>query len=411
MGTPFAYAEHFPFDNIRDEQKRAIEFALDAFINKRKRFVLLEMGTGCGKSATGLTIARYLKAHDQSSSYILTTQKILQDQYDGDFGPSGKNCLVSLKSSRNYTCTFYGDMTCADSRRMLMNSSLSGTEFWKTCKTGCAYICDKTKFVQSPVGITNFAFFLAETSYAKQLEPRGLLIIDECHNTPTELSSFIEIVFSERFASEMLKCKLPKACKSPEQVVSWIKKKYEPALAKAVKNLDALIAKHAVIGKPIAELTKQHTTLDMHLCKVHRFQAAFDPAMWVMNVAKTFVKDKEYSRFEFKPIDVAPYADESLFRFGDRVLMMSATIVDKDVFCSTVGINPNDVAFISIPSPFAIENKPIHYMLTLSKSFSTSTRTTRESFTASIFELHNILSMQSNLHVYCHTILETELRF
>ena len=39
--------------------------------------------------------------------------------------------------------------------------------------------------------------------------------------------------------------------------------------------------------------------------------------------------------------------------------MMSATIMDKDAFCQSLGINKEDCAFISLPSPFKTENKPI----------------------------------------------------
>ena len=42
--------------------------------------------------------------------------------------------------------------------------------------------------------------------------------------------------------------------------------------------------------------------------------------------------------------------------------MMSATIVDKNIFCSSLGLDLNDVAYLSIPSPFPIENRPIHYI-------------------------------------------------
>ena len=41
---------------------------------------------------------------------------------------------------------------------------------------------NKEKFIEAPLGVTNFSYFLAETMYAKTLEPRDLLVIDECHN-------------------------------------------------------------------------------------------------------------------------------------------------------------------------------------------------------------------------------------
>ena len=71
------YQQHFPYPEPRAEQTSSIEFALDAFQNQDKRFVIIEAGTGVGKSAIGLTVAKTIA----DSSYFLTTQKILQHQY------------------------------------------------------------------------------------------------------------------------------------------------------------------------------------------------------------------------------------------------------------------------------------------------------------------------------------------
>ena len=59
----FIYQKFFPYSTIRDQQKEAIEFALDAFTTQNKRFVIIEAGTGVGKSAVGLAVARYLNSN------------------------------------------------------------------------------------------------------------------------------------------------------------------------------------------------------------------------------------------------------------------------------------------------------------------------------------------------------------
>ena len=111
----FKYQPYFPYKKIRSEQEIAIEFALDSYINKKKRFVVVEAGTGVGKSAIGYTIAKYIVDNLESQStytkaaYYLTTQKILQTQYMDDFSSSG---MLSLKSSSNYRCKFYKTKTC-----------------------------------------------------------------------------------------------------------------------------------------------------------------------------------------------------------------------------------------------------------------------------------------------------------
>ena len=42
--------------------------------------------------------------------------------------------------------------------------------------------------------------------------------------------------------------------------------------------------------------------------------------------------------------------------------MMSATVVDKDVFCTSIGLDPTEVAYLRIASPFPVENRPIHFV-------------------------------------------------
>jgi Rad3-related DNA helicase len=40
--------------------------------------------------------------------------------------------------------------------------------------------------------------------------------------------------------------------------------------------------------------------------------------------------------------------------------MMSATILDKDAFCASLGLAPEEVKFIQVPSDFPLHNRPIY---------------------------------------------------
>lgn len=378
------YVPYFPFPNIRDEQKRAIEFAIDAFLVQKKRFVILELGTGVGKSAIAITLSRYLAEHggvtyepmlehqncdpvESTGAYVLTTQKILQAQYMDDFGPSsGKNLMRSLKSANNYQCRFYNDQTCAESRRLLhqMGKQLVGTEFFKCCRGSCPYMLDKKEFMEFPIGITNFSYFLAETMYAKQLRARSLLVIDECHNVENELGKFIEVTFSERFAKTVLNCKIPKL-DTPAAVYDWIKNGYKKALSKHMRGIEQKLSENFDKNgnQQLTEYSKKYEMLDKHMCKVNRFIDVYTPDNWVLNFIKPVPGDtRSLRKFEFKPIDVSSYGNELLYKFGSRVVMLSATIVDKKTFCKSTGVDPNEAAFLRIPSPFPVQNRPIHYL-------------------------------------------------
>ncbi|MDP2952567.1 MAG: helicase C-terminal domain-containing protein, partial [Chloroflexota bacterium] len=63
----------------------------------------------------------------------------------------------------------------------------------------------------------------------------------------------------------------------------------------------------------------------------------------------------------FKPVFVSPYAKSRLWRHGERFLAMSATIISARQFARDLGLKPEDVAFIDMPSSFPPERWPIHY--------------------------------------------------
>lgn len=364
-----AYREHFPFDRIRPEQCDAIEFALDAFLNQGKRFVVLEMGTGCGKSATGVTVARYLQSLYESGdqrvklggAYVLTTQKVLQEQYMRDFGDN-KGKLKLIKSARNYTCQFYDDrpekISCAEIRRLL-KSRASCSVVYKMCDQSCKFQEAREIFNESPEGTTNYAYFLTAATYTKEVQRRGLLILDEGHNIESALSGFVRIAFSNFFYKHVLGVKTPTASASQHAVYTWLTKTCYPKLQAVIKERRNKVVNTLDSIEAISS-ARDLEDLERNCKRIETFMSIYDPNKWVLDVSKL---DKRGERlYEFKPVDVTEYAQTLLFAYSDRVLVLSATILDRDVFCESIGIDKNNVSFMRIPSPFSPENRPIHFL-------------------------------------------------
>ena len=363
----FNFEKFFPYDEVRKEQEQSIEFTLDAFLNKNKKFMVLEMGTGCGKSGAAMAVARYLNSALQATenndhgAYFLTTQKILQEQYIKDFGGGINGQLTSIKSSSNYTCKFYKMQSCGESSRMLKTEPKK-TNFFNTCTNNCTYKNAKKKFLNSPESITNYAYFLSETVYAGKITPRNLLVLDECHNVPDELQKFVEVSISEYLAN-LIGINMPEI-KTNLQAIKWIKNDYLTALGSQLSILKKLIknaTKSTVKIKEteLSKLTRKYEKLDKHSCKIERFLDNYDKDNWVLNISPA--KDRISRKLEFKPIDISSYASNLLFRHGKHVIMMSATVLNKKAFCSSLGIKEEDAEFISIDSPFPFENRPIFY--------------------------------------------------
>ena len=357
----------FPYSSIRDQQQQAINFALDSIKNEGKKFVVIEAGTGVGKSAIGLTVARYLcndtemVSNKDNGSYFLTTQKILQDQYVKDFG-GFKGAMRSIKSSSNYTCNFNKKNSCGESLRALRTAE-KGTPFWKSCSFNCVYRKAKESFISGSEGVTNFPYFLAETQYSGKLLPKRVMVIDEAHNVDAQLSKFIEITISDKFCKSFLNLSLPSGM-TQLQYINWVSDSYMSTISVKLRHLSKMLEKYVGLKDKIksgefASIAKKFDMLDKHVCKVRRFLELYDKDNWVMNE----IEGDRYTnkKVEFKPIDIAPYANEMLYSYGDVVIMMSATILDKDAFAECTGIPLDKTAFISLPSPFPIENRPIVY--------------------------------------------------
>jgi Rad3-related DNA helicase len=116
------------------------------------------------------------------------------------------------------------------------------------------------------------------------------------------------------------------------------------------------------IGSKLEELRKIAKTFEMlsgHVEKMKMFLESYDKDNWVMEQVQGEGRAKR--KFVFRPIDVSPWAQKYLFRCGQKVLMMSATILNKNAFCDNLGIKREEAAFISIPSPFPVENRLVHY--------------------------------------------------
>ncbi len=401
------YERLFPFPSIRSEQKTAMDFALEEF-DKGKRFVILEMGTGGGKSGVAVGLAKHLdaigwptKSTDKSyrpGSWFLTTQKILQDQYVKDFGPP-QNVMASIKSSSNYRCGFYPRNSCAESLQLLKDAD-EGTAFFNSCQYGCCYREAKREFLRSNLSITNFSYFLTitaanragEVQASKHIVPRELLIIDECHTIEDELSKHIEVVVSENFSIAQLKLIIPEDVTTQFKAYNWIKDVYAPAIVKRIEHLTKEIQDLTDEGnkqsEEIRKLTSAADRLSKHQSKIKQFLILYDKDNWVFNYIERW--GKAGPKLEFKPIDVGAYSQEYLFRFGRRVLMMSATVLNKEAFCDSIGVNPDHASFISVDSPFPLENRPVVYI--------PAGKMTKDEITTTLPKLTEIVSELLNDH-------------
>ena len=93
-----------------------------------------------------------------------------------------------------------------------------------------------------------------------------------------------------------------------------------------------------------------------------------------------------------RPVMVDDVVADDLFGYGDKVLLMSATILDKEIFCESIGLNPDEVLMIRMDSIFPIENRPIYKKYVGYMSYKHKAKT----LPLMLFEIEEILSKYEN---------------
>lgn len=345
----------------RSSQTKIINRILWAIDNGYKN-IILEAGTGIGKSAIATTLANMFE-----DSFILTMTKQLQMQYMADF-PS----LVEIKGKGNYKCNFKGNCDfCIKNEYKIPRCP--------DCQYGLAY--KKAKNSQNV--ITNYDFFYLSIVTNKTFDPRKLLILDEAHNLEHKMLQMSTAQLSREYISTKFGIDIFKPIMDGSISLNKLKrdKEYWIDLCKELsKQCKEEIHK---IKKDVNEITGEDNqiSLDAFERNPSKF-SAFDFALKQELEAEKKVYDSIYNGLmqneliidlpdknsiksnkmkltaDFKPYSVSDETKKML-AFGDICIFLTGTLGDKNKFCKWNNINVDDTYYIYEKSPFAMENRPI----------------------------------------------------
>lgn len=360
----------FPHSSMREGQLECINYIIDEF-NSGKQFVIVEAPTGSGKSAVGLTVARLVH-----SSFYVTIQKILQTQIIRDYG---NDRLIDLRGRNAYPCTFYERegqklvarkaMELSVLKKKLAANPDCGVGYCREHEgqykhpacvpppntsmplpsgchyAACPYYERLGRALAAPTALMNFSSFLYQTSLAHRFEPRELLIIDEAHQIEPQLMGFISVNFSDRllrkYGFELKEFDTPE-----EYWVYFIDEKVMDTVGRLLSDCR---------DNPDPRLEDELLDLQRRLLLFMRCMK--DREEWVSE----FTRKKDYNTVSLKPVFVSGRARELLFKYGERVLMMSATILDTRVFCSSLGLDRMQVGAYRMKCRFPPKNRPIFF--------------------------------------------------
>jgi len=385
--------DNFPKESYREGQREAIEFAVKSF-NDGKKIVILECPTGSGKSAIGMTLANMV-----SKSYYLTITKVLQDQLVDDFGSN----IIELKGRNAYRCNFYdryGDMMVE--RKLLSSSHLnklknencncnngycrskfnSSENKFKCTKcflksgvdntgkprgeldnlpvghtySACPYYDQVYKAIKASKVLMNFSSFMFQTQMTTRFdEVRDLMIIDECHNIEPQLLDFVSFSINDTHLMEY-GIELPQFEKATEYKEWFEANNLSNILLTGLKQ-----AKDDGDTKKEDELSRLYQKYNLFLDNMNN-----EESEWICECSNFYNNSNNYNKVTFKPVFVKNFVHNLLFKYSSKILMMSATVLDVNVLCNSLGIDRKHVSAYRVKNRFPKSNRPI-YLNTVAK--------------------------------------------
>ena len=355
MPTTTDLLAHFPTGATpRLEQARLLTALADGLAEieddpQAPRVLLIEAPPGVGKSHVAMTLARW-----SGDAYLLTSQKLLQDQYEREFGAD----LALVKGRDNYVCERYHGAPVPTSRGMCRRP--------RGPACGCPYVRAKQTALNAPVFCTNTAYFATLRHWhAEQLRRRRLLIVDEAHNLESQLVGVFTVRFSLEEMREWFGGPLPRLPLADD---------YRPLLAGHVERLEAqrvqidrgleglrppeLPAELFLEMPPTREeqeLLEQREQLESALARVTFFLDAGDRE-WIVRYP-----DHAAAELALVPLTVGSMAHELMAECAEITVLSSAYLGHRAVLAECFGLEESDVRVFTTGSPFSLEQRPIVY--------------------------------------------------
>ena len=212
-----------PEFDLRKNQEIALDWMQEQIETNDSKYLILELPVGSGKSLLGLTLSKYLDK-GKGSSFVLTPQRILQDQYEKDFEELGKKFLASLHGKSNYKCQSKGA------------SCKIGSLVKPPCEH-CPFATAKNYARNAGNTVLNYKLALTSFQYTETFEPRKLMILDEAHTLEQHLVDFdsVDITYAmcKKYDINF------KVHTDIHEAMLWVKEEYLPVLEQHLNDMES----------------------------------------------------------------------------------------------------------------------------------------------------------------------------
>ena len=308
--------------------------------------IILEAGTGIGKSAIATTVANGI----EGSSYILTMTKQLQNQYLQDF----EYMVSEIKGRGNYHCNYHG--SCEEC--YVQNHNDVSDEKLRICND-CEYKLALLEAQESKIILTNYDYMWYAGNYTDNWNKRELLVLDETHNFEKKIMGLISDSLNRRTVYKEYNFDIFYPVMQGEPLKSIDNPEYWcGVLEKLCETINNQITYSTMAKNKNERLIERYSELIRYLQKED----------WIIELPtkETILHDDSYKslkRFHgltvnFKPLMIKDYSKD-LLGFGEIRLFLTGTLGNKQRFCHWNGVDEDYAYYIFQKSSFPVEHRPI----------------------------------------------------
>ncbi len=348
-----------PKFNPRNSQIKLIN-EINFAIKEGFKYIILEAGTGIGKSAIATTLANMYE-----DSYIITMTKQLQEQYLDDF----EDMLVEIKGRGNYKCNYKGNCDfCIKAEYNLRKCS------------DCAFSLAFKRAVDAKNVLTNYDFLYYAGVANPLLDSRELLILDEAHNLERKMlmlssSELNREYISTKFGIDIfepvmhatksvndLKRNPEYWCKLCDDLIGKCKKRIKKIEEDANKTVQVTLDEFESDPSKYSNfdyVEKQNLEQDIKSFAAIGIGLANNELIIDVPDKASILNNKMEISAEFKPFSVVDDT-QNLLNLGNVCIFLTGTLGSKDKFCEWNNINPEETYYIYEKSPFDVANRPIY---------------------------------------------------
>lgn len=421
MNKNYNFLNNFPAaSSPRPQQKEALKKIEKVFLSGKK-YAIVNLPTGSGKSHIGLSVARasapidserksfiedysiykkdkngrylhedFFSEKDPFGAFILTVTKSLQDQYQNLFPE-----IATIKGKTNYKCDVDPNLT-VNTAPCLFSAKLKQDCF---NKNRCPYYRGRKEALATSDPVLNYKAFFNLPEF---LRKREIYICDEAsdieeefvsHYTINMTYSFLQsenIFFNKLTSDDSLKAHQWLQDIYLQLKKEWIDLKHKVMLMSRKSNNSA----SGVFFKQLQRLTRYTELTNILGEALERWQEC-----------EYLVEKRDKDKIVFTPYDIRPVVKQ-VFNNAEKILMMSATINNIEEFTKSLGIAKNEYEFVEIPSTFDPQKSPIYCSTNYNLSYKNLNKDLPKIIDLTLNICKNHTGEKGIIHTYTHQITE-----